>query len=204
MLQQQWRNAGIGERLVVLGAVVVALSWLIGVVVNSLWWEVAGAQTPGLLVVTAALVALVCVYFNGASEGKLPAHYGVGLMLLGVIMAVFVGLTAWSVFTLNNTVTTFSACTRHDANACAKIDNMQVRDQLNEILLTADARDVARQTVPDGQQPLQDIVNYSNTHRGVPLMPVSVWIGTIGLMLGTVLLLWGGFSQWTREKAGTV
>jgi hypothetical protein len=201
VLQQQWKNAGTGEKLVVLGAGILAAAWLIGVVVNGLWFAAAGAQTFGILAVLAAIVAMVIVFFNGASDGKLPSHYGATILALSLVMVAFVGLSAWSVFSLNGTMKTFSDCAKQDAAACNKIAGMSVSDQIHELLLTSDSAGVSQKTIADGESSLTGLVNYATSQTPIPSMPASVWIATVGLLLGAAAALWGAFMQWTIDRA---
>jgi hypothetical protein len=203
VLQQQWRNASAGEKFVVLGAAVIVAAWLIGVVVNGIWWDVAGAQTQGLLAAMAAIVAAVVVYFNGASNGKLPARYESVLLTLAVVVVAFVALSAWSVFNLNSNMGNFSDCSKGATAACQKVASLSVNEQLGELRLTADNAGVGQKTVEAGSSALSGLAAYKTSKTVVPTMPVSTWVAAVGLIVGAALMAWGAFQHWTINRAAT-
>jgi hypothetical protein len=202
VLQQQWANASTGEKSVALGAAVTVAAWLLGVVVNGIWWDVAGAQTLGLVAVLAAVVVLVVIAFNGASNGALPGSYGTVLLVLAGVVIVFVALAAWSVFSLNTTMGTFKDCVSGGAtsSACAKVANFSINDVINELRLTADSAGVGQESVATGGASLSSLVSFSSSNNAIPSMPISTWVAAVGLIAGAACMAWGSFQQWTTGK----
>ena len=204
MLQRQWKNATSGEKFVVLGAAIAIVAWLLGVAVNGIWWDAAGAQTLGLLAVTAAVVAVVVVFFNGASDGSLPSNYGAILLILALVVIVFVALTAWSVFSLNSAMGNFADCVKKDAAACTKVGSQSINDFINEMKLIADSAGVGQKTVTAGSAALSGLLNTSSSSTVIPSLPVSTLVATVGLIVGAASMAWGSFQQWTTGKAAAI
>jgi hypothetical protein len=204
VLQRQWKNATSGEKFVVLGAAIAIVAWLLGVAVNGIWWDAAGAQTLGLLAVTAAVVAVVVVLFNGASDGSLPSNYGAILLILALVVIVFVALTAWSVFSLNSAMGSFADCVKKDAAACAKVGSQSINDFINEMKLIADSAGVGQKTVTAGSAALSGLLNTSSSSTAIPSLPVSTLVATVGLIVGAASMAWGSFQQWTTGKAAAI
>jgi hypothetical protein len=74
---------GKNEKLIGIGAVVVAVAWLLGLIITSGWYGSSGAQTTGLLAVAAAVVAVVVLYLKYAPNTNITWPAPITTILLG-------------------------------------------------------------------------------------------------------------------------
>lgn len=89
------------EKLIGIGAVVVAVAWVLGLVITSGWYGSSGAQTTGLLAVAAAVAAVVVLYLKYAPNTNItwPAPLPVILLVLAGVTAVVALLGLFMAFT---------------------------------------------------------------------------------------------------------
>ena len=84
------------EKLIGIGAVVVVVAWVLGLVITSGWYGFSGAQTTGLLAVAAAIAAVVVLYLKYAPNTNItwPAPLPVVLLVIAAIAgaAALIGL----------------------------------------------------------------------------------------------------------------
>ena len=84
------------EKLIGIGAVVVVVAWVLGLVITSGWYGYSGAQTTGLLAVAAAIAAVVVLYLKYAPNTNItwPAPLPVVLLVIAAIAgaAALIGL----------------------------------------------------------------------------------------------------------------
>jgi hypothetical protein len=201
VLRQQWMNATTGEKFVVLGAAVMVAGWLLGVIVNGIWWDVSGAQTMGLLAALVAVLAAAVVYFNGASKGAVPADEGVVLVVLSVVAIVFVALATWSVFALNSSMGNLSDCFKGSTTACQKAQSLSVNDFLSQLRLIVDSAGYGQKSLQTSASQVGSLLSLGSSKTTVPALPISTWIAAAGLIVGAACMAWGSFQEWTARRA---
>ena len=72
------------EKLIGIGAAVVAVAWLVGWLITDSWYSASGAQTMGLLALVAAIVAVVVLYLKYAPNMNITWPAPLPVILLGV------------------------------------------------------------------------------------------------------------------------
>src|SRR5450759_4631949 len=72
------------EKLIGIGAVVVAVAWLVGWLITDGWYGASGAQTMGLLALVAAIVAVVVLYLKYAPNTNITWPAPLPVLLLGI------------------------------------------------------------------------------------------------------------------------
>src|SRR5450759_2584379 len=72
------------EKLIGIGAVVVAVAWVLGLVITSGWYGASGAQMTGLLAVLAAVAAVVVLYLKYAPNMNITWPAPLPVILLGI------------------------------------------------------------------------------------------------------------------------
>jgi hypothetical protein len=72
------------EKLIGIGAAVVAVAWLLGLVITDGWYGHSGSQTTGLLAVVAAVVAVVVLYLKYAPNMNITWPAPLPVVLLGI------------------------------------------------------------------------------------------------------------------------
>jgi hypothetical protein len=72
------------EKLIGIGAVVVAVAWLVGWLITDSWYSLSGAQTMGLLALVAAIVAVVVLYLKYAPNMNITWPAPLPVLLLGI------------------------------------------------------------------------------------------------------------------------
>jgi hypothetical protein len=87
MLQQVWSKANPRERRTAMGAGLIVLSWLLGIVLSSGLYGVAGAGGVGLLGALAVL-AVIYLHYVPNSSITLPAPYATVLIWISAVVAV--------------------------------------------------------------------------------------------------------------------
>ena len=87
MLQQLWSTLNTRERQTAIGAGLIVLSWLLGIVLSRGFFGFAGAGSLGLL---GAIAVLVVIYLKHAPGTKvtMPAPYATILLGIAVVVAV--------------------------------------------------------------------------------------------------------------------
>ncbi len=84
------------EKMIGIGAVVVAVAWVLGLVITSGWYGSSGAQTTDLLAVAAAVAAVVVLYLKYAPNTNItwPAPLPTMFLVLGAVagVAALIGL----------------------------------------------------------------------------------------------------------------
>jgi hypothetical protein len=203
VLKQQWNNATAGEKFVVLGAAVTVAAWILGVVVNGIWWDVSGAQTMGLLAALVAAVAAVVVYFNGATNGAVPANEGLVLVVLSALAILFVAIATWAVFSLNSSMSNLNDCVKGGASsaACQKVANLSVNDFLNQMKLVIDNAGYGQKSLTTASSQIGGLLNPGTSKATVPALPISTWIAAAGLIAGAGCMAWGSIQEWTARRA---
>lgn len=78
------------EKLIGIGAAIVAVAWLLGVLITDSWYSASGAQTMGLLAVVAAAVAVVILYLKYAPNTNItwPAPLPVIFLVVAAVAGV--------------------------------------------------------------------------------------------------------------------
>jgi hypothetical protein len=87
MIQQVWSKVNARERRTVIGAGLIVLSWLLGIVLSSGLYGVAGAGGIGLLGAIAVL-AVVYLHYAPNTNITLPAPYATILLGVSAVVAV--------------------------------------------------------------------------------------------------------------------
>lgn len=72
------------EKLIGIGAIVVAVAWLLGVLITDSWYGSSGSQTMGLLAVIAAIVAIVVLYLKYAPGMTITWPAPLPVIMLGI------------------------------------------------------------------------------------------------------------------------
>jgi hypothetical protein len=72
------------EKLIGIGAVVVVVAWVVGLVTTNSWYSASGAQTMGLLALVAAVVAIVVLYLKYAPNMNITWPAPLPVVLLGI------------------------------------------------------------------------------------------------------------------------
>jgi hypothetical protein len=72
------------EKLIGIGAAVVAVAWLLGVLITDSWYSASGAQTMGLLAVVAAVAAVVILYLKYAPNMSITWPAPLPVIFLGI------------------------------------------------------------------------------------------------------------------------
>ena len=72
------------EKLIGIGAAIVAVAWLLGVLITDSWYSASGAQTMGLIAVIAAVVAVVVLYLKYAPNQNITWPAPLPVILLGI------------------------------------------------------------------------------------------------------------------------
>lgn len=72
------------EKLIGIGAVVVVVAWVLGLVITDSWYSASGAQTMGLLALVAAIVAVVVLYLKYAPNMNITWPAPLPVILLGI------------------------------------------------------------------------------------------------------------------------
>ena len=72
------------EKLIGIGAVVVVVAWILGLVITDSWYSASGAQTMGLLALVAAIVAVVVLYLKYAPNMNITWPAPLPVLLLGI------------------------------------------------------------------------------------------------------------------------
>ena len=72
------------EKLIGIGAAVVAVAWVLGLVITSGWYGSSGAQMTGLLAVLAAAAAVVVLYLKYAPNTNITWPAPLPVILLGI------------------------------------------------------------------------------------------------------------------------
>ncbi len=87
MLNEIWSKIGARERLAVIGAGLIVLSWLLGIVLSGGLFGVAGAGGIGLL---GAIAVLAVVYLHYAPNATItwPAPYGTILLGISAVVGI--------------------------------------------------------------------------------------------------------------------
>ena len=90
MLNEIMAKITANERLIGIGAIVVGVAWLLGVLITDSWYSASGAQTMGLLAVVAAAVAIVVLYLKYAPNTNItwPAPLPVIFLVLAAVAGV--------------------------------------------------------------------------------------------------------------------
>ena len=89
------------EKMIGIGAVVVAVAWVLGVIITDSWYSASGAQTMGLIAVVAAVAAVVVLYLKYAPNTNItwPAPVPVVLLVIAVIAGVLALIGLFQAFT---------------------------------------------------------------------------------------------------------
>ena len=72
------------EKLIGIGAVVVVVAWILGLVITDSWYSASGAQTMGLLALVAAVIAVVVLYLKYAPNMNITWPAPLPVILLGI------------------------------------------------------------------------------------------------------------------------
>ena len=89
------------EKLIGLGAVIVAVAWVLGVIITDSWYSASGAQTMGLLAVVAAVAAVVVLYLKSAPGTTItwPAPVSTILLIVAAVAGVLALIGLFQAFT---------------------------------------------------------------------------------------------------------
>jgi hypothetical protein len=89
------------EKLIGLGAVVVAVAWVLGLVITDGWYGHSGAQTMGLIAVVAAVGAVVVLYLKYAPGTNItwPAPVSTILLIVAAVAGVLALIGLFQAFT---------------------------------------------------------------------------------------------------------
>jgi len=91
------------EKLIGIGAVVVAVAWVLGLVITSGWYGASGSQTTGLLALAAAVAAVVVLYLKYAPNTNItwPAPLPTIFLVLAAVAGVAALIGLFQAFTFD-------------------------------------------------------------------------------------------------------
>jgi amino acid transporter len=72
------------EKLIGIGAAVVAVAWVLGVIITDSWYSASGAQTMGMIAVVAAVAAVVVLYLKYAPNQNITWPAPLTVIFLGI------------------------------------------------------------------------------------------------------------------------
>jgi hypothetical protein len=72
------------EKMIGIGAVVVAVAWVLGILITDSWYSASGSQTMGLLALIAAVAAVVVLYLKYAPGMTIAWPAPLPVILLGI------------------------------------------------------------------------------------------------------------------------
>lgn len=171
MLQEILAKINARERLIGIGAIVLAVGWLVGVLLGNVsqptyglakstisinvFTTYAGGTGIGWLAILAAVAAVVVLYLKYAPNVKITWPAPLPVIMLGIAIVAGVASLLVLLYTFQNM----------------------------DLGLTSAEKDVAKQLGID-----------------VPSWPITAWIAVAGMVVGAALMCWGAYQEWTLSK----